>query len=196
MQRDYGAEIDELRMRIEHLEGWMNEKDGRTGGGIHKVSKKQWGENTANLLEELEDFCNEQQEMGALSYAGVFASGGRQSTWGRERVCVRKLMELAENKTAERVLNCINGERLRLLLALMRKPMNVAQMIQEMGYGSTGQAYHHLKMLQNADLVYEASEEEGRGMYVARPYRIQGILLMLAGIADLVDEQYSKGEWA
>lgn len=196
MQRDYGAEIDELRMRIEHLEGWMNKKDGRTSGGIHKVSKKQWGENTANLLEELEDFCNEQQEMGALSYAGVFASGGRQSTWGRERVCVRELMELAENKTAERVLNCINGERLRLLLALMRKPMNVAQMIQEMGYGSTGQAYHHLKMLQNADLVYEASEEEGRGMYVARPYRIQGILLMLAGIADLVDEQYSKGEWA
>ena len=50
-------------------------------------------------------------------------------------------------------------------------------------------------MLQTADLVYEASEEEGRGIYAARPYRIQGILLLLAGIADLVDDQYTRGKW-
>lgn len=88
------------------------------------------------------------------------------------------MIELVEDRTAERVLSCINGERLRLLLALIRKPMSVTQMIQEMGYGSTGQAYHHLRMLQTADLVYEASEEEGRGVYAARPYRVQGILLL------------------
>lgn len=34
MQRDYGAEIDELRMRIEHLEGWMNERMGERAGGF------------------------------------------------------------------------------------------------------------------------------------------------------------------
>ena len=43
--------------------------------------------------------------------------------------------------------------------------------------------------------TYEASEEEGRGIYAARPYRIQGILLLLAGVADLVDDQYTRGKW-
>lgn len=193
--RDYGMEIDELRAQISQIQRRLDFQGTLSSGSIHKVEKGQWGENTAKCLEELEDWCNEHGQMGALSYVGVFSSGGRQSTWGKEKVCVQNLMELVEDRTAERVLSCINGERLRLLLALIRKPMSVTQMIQEMGYGSTGQAYHHLRMLQTADLVYEASEEEGRGIYAARPYRIQGILLLLAGVADLVDDQYTRGKW-
>jgi DNA-binding transcriptional ArsR family regulator len=104
-------------------------------------------------------------------------------------------LALIEIKLASAVLQCIgNSDRLNLLLTLLRTPMTVASLVEKCGFNTTGQAYHHLKPLIAADLVYEVEQGE-RGVYAVRPHRVQGIIMLLAGIADLTDPRYSRGNW-
>ena len=147
------------------------------------------------IMETLNRTIEQENRTGSITYLGVFASGGRQSNWIRSAVSTDDLIALAEDGTAEAILRCIgNQDRLTLLLALMRKPMNVAAMVESCGFRTTGQVYHHLRPLLAADLVYE--EEHGeRGVYADRPYRVQGIIMLLAGVADLMDATYSRGSF-
>lgn len=71
--------------------------------------------------------------------------------------------------------------------------MTVAQLVEECGYHSTGQVYHHLKPLLAADLV--AEDREKKGCYVVQPHRVQGIIMLLAGISDMYDPRHAKGTW-
>lgn len=57
--------------------------------------------------------------------------------------------------------------------------------------GTTGQVYHHLKALQAADLV----TQEERGQFAFTGHRAQGLLMLLAGVRDLLDTRYSAGKW-
>lgn len=126
---------------------------------------------------------------------GVFSLGGRQSTWIRNDVSANHLLSLVENHTAERVLACIGSrDRLNLLLAILKKPRTVAQLVAECGYHSTGQVYHHLRPLIAADLVTEASGAEKAAMPSSRT-GVQGIILLLAGIGDMVNPEFSRGQW-
>jgi DNA gyrase subunit B len=84
---------------------------------------------------------------------------------------------------------------LNILLSILKKPMTVAQLVEEGGYNSTGQVYHHLKPLLAADLIVEDSQNEGRGVYVVQPHRVQGIIMLLSGISDMLDPQYTQGDW-
>ena len=65
----------------------------------------------------------------------------------------------------------------------------MAELVEECGFGSTGQVYHHLRPLTAADLV----EEDGavRGRYRVKPHRVQGVIMLLCGVYDLVDKKYS-----
>jgi DNA gyrase subunit B len=65
-------------------------------------------------------------------------------------------------------------------------------LVSDCGYSSTGQVYHHLKPLLAADLV--AEDEHRRGSYIIKPYRVQGLVMLLAGISDLVDSTYTQGQ--
>jgi len=130
-----------------------------------------------------------------ITYSGSYDSGGRGSKWS-STVKANDLFMLIENKTAIQVLQGIgNNDRLNLLLAILQKPMNVASMVTACGFNTTGQVYHHLKPLIAADLVRE--EERGeKGVYVVVAHRVQGIIMILAGIADLVDAKYTEGDWS
>ena len=145
------------------------------------------------ILDRLEDACGSSGSSGRLAYLGVYSSGGRQSTWIMPDVNTDGLLTLIEEGTAEKVLACIgSSDRLNLLLAILRRPRTVAQLVGECGFTSTGQVYHHLKPLIAADLV--AEDEHVRGSYVIVPHRVQGILMLLAGISDMIDPEYSQGE--
>ena len=145
------------------------------------------------IMSRLEDSCGENGNTGRITYMGVFASGGRQSNWIRHDLNTDLLLPLIENRTAEKVLACIgSNDRLNMLLAILRKPRTVAELVNDCGYTSTGQVYHHLKPLLTADLVME--DEHRRGSYLIQPHRVQGIIMLLAGIADLVDGSFTKGE--
>ena len=90
------------------------------------------------------------------------------------------------------MLACVgSNDRLNMLLAILRKPRTVAELVSDCGYTSTGQVYHHLKPLIAADLVVE--DEHRRGSYIIRPHRVQGVIMLLEGVADLVDGTYTQG---
>jgi len=65
--------------------------------------------------------------------------------------------------------------------------------IEECGYNTTGQVYHHLKPLLAADLIME--DDNNRGCYFVQPHRVQGVIMLLAGISDMLDTKYTQGDW-
>lgn len=203
MERDH--EIDELRQEIAEIREMLAAiMPGKAAGEdrVYKMSQEAQAQEMPGvdvapsimaILDRLEDQCNETGSSGRLAYVGVYASGGRQSTWIKHDVNADTLLSLIEEGTAEKVLACIgSSDRLNLLLAILRRPRTVAQLVGECGFTSTGQVYHHLKPLIAADLV--AEDEHVRGSYVIVPHRVQGILMLLAGISDMIDPEYSQGE--
>ena len=199
MSRDFGAEIDELKNRIESLQkviestlevhkGVKNER----AGHVQKMVDMHPNAHVSACLDEVENITGENSQTGAITYLGVFSSGGRQSTWAKHCVNTDDLLRLISDNVAEKVLSCLgNSDRLNILLALLRKPMSVAELINECHLNSTGQAYHHMKPLLAADLI----TEDSKGIYVVQPYKVQGIIMLLAGISDMYDESYAKSNW-
>lgn len=199
MDRDYGAEIDELREQLQALAqrigGVPAATEAQAKGRVVKMPDMHPDPAIMAVLDQLEDSCNAHQDSGRLTYMGVFSLGGRQSTWIRNDVSANHLLSLVEDRTAERVLACIGSrDRLNLLLAILKKPRTVAQLVAECEYHSTGQVYHHLRPLIAADLVTEAGGAE-KGCYAIQPHRVQGIILLLAGIGDMVNPKFSRGQW-
>lgn len=212
MERNLGAEIDSLKTDIEEIKKLMQEIAGKGVAGtmesmgientsdikqtIHTMTNGQMHPDPSvnDIMAKLEKSCKKGDDDGAITYLGTFTSGGRTAKWIKNGIHVAPLLELVENKTAEKVLICIgNGDRLNLLLSLLKKPMTVAQLVEECGYHSTGQVYHHLKPLLAADLV--AEDREKKSCYVVQPHRVQGIIMLLAGISDMYDPRHAKGTW-
>ena len=222
MERNLERELDELKQDMREIKDALSrllEKEPEAApahgqhsmvedeaepeaGRVYKMSQERHVQkmlglhddpNIMAILDRLENTCNETGCSGRLAYLGVYSSGGRQSTWIQPDMNADGLLTLIEEGTAEKVLACIgSSDRLNLLLAILRKPHTVAQLVGECGFTSTGQVYHHLKPLITADLVTE--DANSRGMYVIVPHRVQGILMMLAGISDMIDPQYSQGK--
>lgn len=207
MERNLAAEIDALRAEIAELRSLLTapaapeESHVRGGerhprvGHVQKMPGMHKDPAIMSILDRMENQCSEDGSTGRITYMGVFASGGRQSTWIKNGVNTDNLLSLIEDSTAERVLGCIGSrEKLAILLAILKKPHTVAQLIEEGGFTSTGQVYHHLRPLLTADLVKE-SPDDGKGCYIIQPHRVQGIIMLLAGISDMSDTQYSRGQW-
>lgn len=207
MERNFAEEIDALKQQMNdmqsnlqtilkqfrpHLPDCALGGPNPTVGHVEKMVGMHPDDRISSLLSDLEDSCGENGDTGRITYMGVFASGGRQSTWVRNDLNTDSLLSLIENRTAEKVLACVgSNDRLSMLLAILRKPRTVAELIADCGYSSTGQVYHHLKALLTADLVTE--DKAHRGTYIIQPHRVQGVIMLLAGIADLVDGTYTQG---
>ena len=112
-----------------------------------------------------------------------------------EDINIDILFDLIENRTAEKVLSCIgSNDRLMILRALLKRPMTVAELVNECGYNTTGQVYHHLKPLVAADLI-ELDKGAAKGTYVVKAHRVHGIIMLLEGIREMIDTSHSAGDW-
>ena len=204
MERNFSEELDALKQQMNELQSALrqfmpnnaptpSDPPNPTVGHVEKMVDMHPDARISSLLSDLEDSCGENGSTGRITYMGVFASGGRQSTWVKNNLDTDTLLPLIENCTAERVLACVgSNDRLNMLLAILRKPRTVAELVSDCGYSSTGQVYHHLKPLLIADLVVE--DKAHRGTYIIQPHRVQGVIMLLAGIADLVDGTYTQGQ--
>ena len=208
-ERNLEQEIDEIKKQlneIKEIKEMLTKKTEEKPNIVGHVRKSSVTSETFEnespeikaILGELEDKCGTDGNTGRITYVGVFASGGRQSTWVSNGRNTDNLLRLIETGIAEKVLKCIgNNDRLNILLALLRKPMTVAELVAEGRYNSTGQVYHHLKPLITADLVTEDKQSDVniKGKYIVQPHKVQGIIMLLAGINDMIDERYTKGDW-
>ena len=204
MERNFAEELDSLKQQMADMQSALKQfmphlpacalgGPNPTVGHVEKMAKMHPDERISSLLNDLENACGENGNTGRITYMGVFASGGRQSTWVKNDLNTDTLLPLIENRTAEKVLACVgSNDRLNMLLSILRKPRTVAELVNDCGYSSTGQVYHHLKPLLTADLVTE--DKAHRGTYIIQPHRVQGIIMLLAGIADLVDGTYTQGQ--
>jgi len=200
-ERNLEHEIDELRKDIAEIKELLGNKKNIPefighAGKIEKMENMHPDPHIMAVLDRLENTCGANGETGTITYLGVFASGGRQSTWIKNEISTDPLLNLIETRIAEKVLNCIgNNDRLNILLALLKNPMTVAELVTNGGYNSSGQVYHHLKPLIAADLVVEDKNNYEKGTYIVQPHKVQGIIMLLAGISDMIDETYTKGSW-
>lgn len=210
MERDYGKEIDSLREWIESLQSRTSSQldelramvmellpNKPSTEKLERVYVMKGMHPDGRLSEMMEDLCYKTEEKdvrGLVTYFGVYNSGGRQSNWIRNAVPADELLSLIESGIASKVLACIgNANRLAILLEILRGPKTVAMLVEKCGFGSTGQVYHHMKPLLAADVVVE--DEQQKGVYVIQPHKVQGIIMLLAGISDMVDETYTQGAW-
>lgn len=204
MERNLENEIDDLKKELCEIKELLaarvtipeSNHNAVMVGHVEKMPEMHEDPNIMAILNQLEDTCGTNNQTGAITYLGVFASNKRQSTWIGNNINTDALLELITNKTAEKVLSCIgNNDRLNILLAILKKPMTVAEIVEECKLNSSGQAYHHMKPLLAADLIKEDELSNSKGTYVIQPHKVQGIIMLLAGIHDMVDESFSKGTW-
>lgn len=210
MDRDYGKEIDALKEQMENLQNLLSPQldeprdmmmellpNKSSMEKLERVYVMHGMHSDSRLSEQMEELCYKAEEKGIsglVTYLGVYASGGRQSNWIRNSVSTDDLLPLIESGMASKVLACIgNTNRLAMLLEILREPSSVASLVKKCGFGSTGQVYHHLKPLLAADIVVE--DEHQKGVYIIQPHKVQGIIMLLAGISDMVDETYTQGTW-
>ena len=183
-ERNLELEIDEIKKDLQEIKellksGGRKEVREDIDGDIDEIKKS---------LEKIKSGSN------IVKYSGSFASSDRESRWSGE-ANAHELLNLIETGTAVKVLNCIgNNDRLNILLAILKKPMAVAELVASGGYNSTGQVYHHLKPLITADLVAE-DKNAAKGTYLVQPHKVQGIIMLLAGISDMICDRYTKGDW-
>ena len=189
--RDYEKELDSLAKQIEELK---KEISGKTVGkpytevrdNVEVMHNMHPDGRLSELMEELCEKTDEAGSTGYIAYMGVFASGGRQSSWIKSAVPTDELLNLVEEGAAGRILACIgSATRLSILLEILRGPKTVIELTGKCNLGSVGQAYHHMKPLLAADLIVESADDRGR--YIIQPHRVQGIIMLLAGISDMID---------
>lgn len=202
MERNYGAEIDSLQNELSEIKVLLQKltselkKEGsqKQSGHIYPVENK--GQDI-RLSEKMDELCvatNDDKSTRKVTYKGVFATGGWQSNWISDSVNTDDLLQLIKNHTAEKVLNCIvSSDRLNILLAFLRNPMTVAELVSQCNFNSTGQVYYHMKPLLAADLIIKNPRKEGS--YYVKPHKVQGIIILLTGISDMVNTRFSSGNW-
>lgn len=210
MERNYGEEIDALKEQLENLQSMAASQldelrtmvmelvpDKSSTEKLKRVHVMHGMHPDSRLSEQMEELCYKTEEKGVsglVTYLGVYNSSGRQSNWIKKGVYADDLLALIESGVAGKVLACIgNSNRLEMLLEILRGPKTVAALVEKCGFGSTGQVYHHMKPLLAADIVVE--DEKQKGVYVIQPHKVQGIIMLLAGISDMVDETYTQGVW-
>lgn len=210
MERNYDKEIDALKEQMENLQNMVSPQleelrdmvmkllpDKPSTEKVEQVHVMHRMHPDSRLNELMEELCcktEEKQGSGYVTYLGTYGSGGRQSCWIRSGFPTDELLTLIESGIASKVLACIgNSNRLAILLEILRGPKTVASLVEKCGFGSTGQVYHHMKPLLAADIVVEDGQQ--KGVYVIQPHKVQGVIMLLAGISDMVDETYTQGTW-
>ncbi|KAI4453487.1 trna-dihydrouridine synthase [Holotrichia oblita] len=194
MERDYGTEIDELKKDIVTIKELLKTQS-KKEKTIKKVTNQMPPE-TQQKIDELRTWANETgNELGVVNYQGFFELGNRGSYWGTGHCCVKDLMAMPAEKISVVLSSLGNQQRWEILCALLNKPMTVAQIVEEFDMKTSGKAYHHLNNLIAADLLEELKDKNAdKGTYAVKGHRVQGIIMLMAGISDLIDSRYSNGD--
>ena len=196
MDRDFSAELDEIKAELKKLKEFYirssskAEEGGKNWKRVEPIRNMHPDSRLSGMMTEMCTHAEKSGASGLVTYMGVFSSGGRQANWIKNEVNADDLLMAVENRTAEKVLACIgSNERLNILIALLRRPMTVSEIVKECNLGSTGQVYHHMKPLLSAGIIADGEEGAGKGVYVVRFDKVRGVIMLLAGICELASAE-------
>jgi DNA gyrase subunit B len=193
-ERNLAAEMDELRAELRELTRLVKtQREGASGGDQPEAEQRSRSSRggVSPRAHELEALARARGHAGMVSYYGYYGSSNRSSMWSREEVTAEMLLGQGDERVGRVLTALASRQRLAVLKAILERPGSAAELVERLGMGTTGQVYHHLNVLQAADLIHQ----EGRGQFVFTAYRVQGFLMLLAGVMDLLDPRYSAGTW-
>lgn len=137
----------------------------------------------SRTLERLEEQAASDDERGLVSAWGTWRlpgpAGERTVQWQMEGTPANDLAPDDLDAAAIRLAAIGHRQRLAILLALLRQPASVSEMVASLGLGTTGAAYHHLKALQGAGLV----TQEERGIFEIAPEQVGFVVGILSALA-------------
>lgn len=123
-----------------------------------------------------------------VSASGVYVfpeDSERIAHWWLERIPLEEVTDVDMDAAARMLAAVGHRQRLAILLALLREPSGASGLVSKLDLGTTGAAYHHLNVLQSAGLVQQAQ----RGLFSVVPEVIPRLLMILAGLSDMLDAQ-------
>lgn len=138
----------------------------------------------SKTLGDLETQADGSNGRGAISSYGSFLAKQRSGDsvkvqWQQENVATDSLIPDDLELAAARLSAIGHHQRLGILLALLEQPSSVSDLVASLGLGTTGGAYHHLNVLQNAGFVVQ----EERGTYEIEPEQIGTVIGILSALA-------------
>ncbi|MCL2407084.1 MAG: winged helix-turn-helix domain-containing protein [Defluviitaleaceae bacterium] len=135
----------------------------------------------SNLRKKVQD-----GERGVVTYAGGFRHDGGETYWMKKEVSFNDILSELHSSEVEKVLTALGSrQKLDILVALLQTASTVNELVAYLGLNSTGQAYHHLNALTAAGLV--VADEEEKGVYSIADSRVEGLIMILAGVRSLID---------
>lgn len=118
MERDYGAELDEIRRDLQVIRQQLAQSAadhddrpdiGAPVGKVYRAPGLAQDKALNQVQRRLETECGQSGDSGRIAYAGVFTNGENQSTWSRESVSADGLLRLAGTPAADRVMRALGG---------------------------------------------------------------------------------------
>lgn len=146
---------------------------------------------TIGVATDLANRAEHDDERGITTTRGVFrdSQGAREYRWESEETA-ETLLALDDGVVAQMLAAIGHRQRLAILKAILNRPSSASDLVSSLHLGTTGAAYHHLNVLQAADLV----TQEERGIYVVRPHRVSAIFAILAGVLSANDTTYATSD--
>jgi len=155
----------------------------RSPNGAHEASGVPNG-----VATDLAKRFDSHADQGIVVTRGVFqdAKGTRQYRWESEEEAAT-LLNIDDAQVAHLLAAIGHRQRLAILKSILNQPCSAADLVSTLNLGTTGAAYHHLNVLQAADLI----TQEERGVYMVQPHRVSAIFAILGGVASANDSTYS-----
>jgi len=143
----------------------------------------------AGVASDLATRAGSDSEQGTVVTRGVFqdAKGMRQYRWESEEGAAT-LLGIDDALVAHLLAAIGHRQRIAILKTILNQPSSAADLVATLDLGTTGGAYHHLNVLQAADLV----TQEERGVYIVQPHRVSAIFAILAGVLSANDTTYTE----
>ncbi len=134
-------------------------------------------------LRELEANLAEGDGRGNVSGYGTFRLPGVNGTsrmvrWQLENTTMERVIPDDLEHTATVLAAVGHRQRLAIVIALLQQPMSVNDLVTSLDLGTSGAAYHHLNVLQNAGLV----TQQERGTFELVPEQVSAIIVILSAL--------------
>lgn len=133
-----------------------------------------------SLIQESE----EESLFTSISYRGTITTDEGRRKWRPASKTLGEVLAPDSGSLANILSSLGHKQRIEIIKSLLQEPKNAAELVKELGMGTTGQLYHHMKPLLHASII---EQKERGGSYSIAGDKILPILLQLAGAAEMFE---------